>query len=309
MSKAAKIVLITAIILVVTGIGLTVVGAITAAGKGGLGGGKYTKQETVVTDKFSNIDVSEVSADVVFKPSADGQVKIEYYDNDNYKHKIDVSGDTLKIVYKDEDNTPWWLRINIGNWWNTSTEEIVTTVYIPAGEYGSLNVSTVSGDVNVPGDYSFDGTVISTVSGDVSALCKMVSGVNVNTTSGNITAANVSGSGVDFNTISGEVSLSGTSVSGTVDIDTTSGDVTLTNVTAGTTKVSTVSGEVTVTAINADNIDISTTSGDVKGTVAGEHEFDVDTTSGDISLPSNIKGMPLVSVDTVSGDVALDSVA
>ena len=289
MSKAAKIVLITAIILVVTGIGLTVVGAITAAGKGGLGGGKYTKQETVVTDKFSNIDVSEVSADVVFKPSADGQVKIEYYDNDNYKHKIDVSGDTLKIVYKDEDNTPWWLRINIGNWWNTSTEEIVTTVYIPAGEYGSLNVSTVSGDV--------------------SALCKMVSGVNVNTTSGNITAANVSGSGVDFNTISGEVSLSGTSVSGTVDIDTTSGDVTLTNVTAGTTKVSTVSGEVNVTAINADNIDISTTSGDVKGTVAGEHEFDVDTTSGDISLPSNIKGMPMVSVDTVSGDVALDSVA
>ena len=308
MGKVAKIVLITAIILVVAGIGLTVAGAIII-NKNGAGNKNYTKKEMVVTENFKNIDIEEVSANVEFMPSADGQVKIEYYDSDNDTHKIEVSGDTLKIVYKDNDNMPWWLRINFGSWWNTSDTEIVTTIYLPAGEYGSLDIDTVSGDMKVPADYSFSGASYNSISGDVSALCKTSGDVKVNTTSGEIKLASINGNSVGINTVSGNVALNDVSVTGKVDIDTTSGEVGLTNVVSGTNSVSTVSGDVTLAAVNADSISISTTSGDVKGTVAGEHEFDIDTVSGDITLPSNIKGKPMVEIDTVSGDVNLDAAA
>ena len=309
MSKVAKVVLITAIVMVVVGLGVAVTGAVIIKKNGGIGGENYTKKEMVITDSFKNVVVDEVSSNVVFKPSQDGQVRIEYFDSDRHTHQIEVSGDTLKIFYKDNNILPWWMQIDFGNWWNSSEVEIVTTVYLPAGDYGSLDIDTVSGDVNIPSDFSFNSASFNTVSGDVSALCKLSGAVKASTTSGNVTAAGINGTGVDVNTVSGEVSITDASVNGVVDIDTTSGDVTLTKVVSGTTKVSTTSGDIKVTEVNADSISISTTSGDVKGTVVGDHEYDTDTVSGDITIPSNIKGMPMIDIDTVSGDIELASAA
>ena len=89
-----------------------------------------------------------------------------------------------------------------------------------------------------------------------------------------------------------------------IDIDTASGDITISNITAYTIDIDTASGDIAFDDIDADTIKIDTTSGDISGTLLSGKDFEVDTMSGSISVPSDSEGGSC-DIDTVSGDVDL----
>lgn len=312
MSKVTKIVLITAGSLMALGIVLSIIGfavfrrSVAASTNSG---DAYEYKEEYIDEKFTNLDLMEVSHNIVFRPSEDGKVKIAYYDKSNYNHDIKVTNGTLQISVRTyEAGAPWWSRFTFHidlDGFGTSNEDPTTTIYLPEDSYGSLKINTTSGDIQIPEKYAFDGVKFNTVSGDVEALCSMTGSIEADTTSGEVTFKNLNATDLDIDTISGNIVVSDSTVSGITSISATSGEISLTKLKTTDLKTNTVSGDVRLEDLDTKTANIDTTSGDVSGNILGDHEYDVDTTSGEVELPSNIKGMDLIEIDTTSGDVNL----
>lgn len=313
MSKVTKVVLIVGGAMVALGIVFTVLGFMVFRSSSSRD--KETKlehNEVVIEDTFTDIDVFEVSDDVIIAPSKDGKITVDYYDTDDIVHKVEVSGDTLRIVAEDaKAGAPWWERINIGfdfadvmNGYNTDKK---TTIYLPEDSYGALTVNTISGEVVIPEKYAFNNITINTTSGSITSDCTATGNIDLGTVSGEINMSTVNANKFTASTTSGSIVLSDAVVSGKIDLNTVSGAVVLDNVTGGTINGSSVSGDFELTAIASDSIDLDTTSGEITGTIAGDHEYDIDTVSGEIEIPSSIDGAPEVNISTVSGDVELEA--
>ncbi|SCW35346.1 Putative adhesin [Ruminococcaceae bacterium YRB3002] len=315
MSKVTKVILITAGSLILLGIILTVIGfaVLSNTAKKATSKVEYTHKEEVITEDIRNLNINEISENVEIRPSENGEIKVDYYDADNYMHQIETKGDTLEISVKTySDDSPWWKRFSFHidiDGIMTESKDHPTVIYLPEDSFGKLNITNISGDVKIPENYSFDDVTIETTSGDVWSYCVATGNTNIASVSGELDIRNIKASGLKVDTTSGNVTMNGCKVSDKIDIDTISGEVSLTDVESGHTKIETISGDIRLRTLVTDTADITTTSGDVTGTIAGVHEYDVDTTSGDVELPSSIKGEPLIKIDTVSGDVELDEAA
>ena len=313
MSKVTKVVLIVGGAMVALGIVFSVLGFMVFRNTYRKDSSKAPeKKEVVISDSFTNIEVSEISDEVIIKPSEDGEVRVEYYDYDEIVHDVDVKGDTLTVEVKDiHGGEPWWTRIQFGfdleRIINNSDYDTQTVIYLPEDSYGSLKVNTVSGEVEVPEKYAFNDVAINTTSGSITCGCTATGDIEIGTVSGEITFSSVNSNKFKASSTSGSVKLSNAKVSGAVTIDTVSGEIILNDVESDSLNTNSVSGEVTFTNLTSDDVNIDTTSGEVSGTITGDHEYDVDTVSGDVSLPSDIKGEAMVNISTVSGDVEIEA--
>ncbi len=314
MSKVTKVILITAGALIAIGVIVTIIGAIVlrnTAKKAVSGQETYTHMEKTLEDDFDKIDISEISHDVIIRPSEDGEVKVDYYDSEKYVHTVEVKNDTLRIAVNDINNgRPWYENITIINpFQSTNNTDYQIIIYLPEDSYGSLTIDAVSSDVTVPENYSFENVKFATTSGEVHSYCVATGEVEADTVSGNVDLKNVNATALDIDTTSGEITLTDVKVTGLLSISTTSGEVKLTDVETDDLNVNTVSGEVFLSGLITETANIDTTSGDVTGTISGEHEYEVDTVSGDVDLPSNIRGASVIEIDTVSGDVSIEEAA
>ena len=89
-----------------------------------------------------------------------------------------------------------------------------------------------------------------------------------------------------------------------VSLDTVSGDVTLTEVTADEVSVDTTSGDVTAQRLTAGSIRLETVSGDVNlGCPTAPSEVSLDSVSGDLSLSGPLS--PDTRLTTTSGDIEI----
>lgn len=270
----------------------------------------YEKQEVVITDDVSAIKVGEVSQDVEIKPSEDGEIKVEYYDADNYIHKVDVKDDTLTVeVNSLSDNMQWWELVTISqNWFNDSKSfDHPVVIYLPEGTYDSAEISSVSGDITLPEGYAFSDVKLSTTSGKIESVCKGTGEFEIDTVSGEVKIANCTPSNISVSTTSGHIFFDDMTVGGNTDIDTISGEIKLTNLETEDISVSTTSGDIILKNLTTGTADFDTTSGEVSGTVTGDHEYDTSTVSGDVEIASNVKGEPGFSISTVSGDITIDA--
>ena len=309
MLKATKIILIVGGALVALGLAVTIIGFTTAAGSAKRAGKEvYEQKEEIITEDFDNIKICEISHDIEIRESDDGEVKIEYWDSEKYVHKIEVKGDTLSIgVNTYSDDTPWWERISFDIDWVSGEmgEEHQMIVYLPEGEYGNIELDSVSADISVPENYTFEDITVNTTSGEIKATCKAGGKVDISSVSGEIQLANGTPSDIEINTTSGNANLDDMTVAGLTNISTISGEVTLTNVVTDDVDINTTSGDIRFNDLTTGTANIDTTSGEVTGTIAGDHEYDTSTVSGDIDLPSSINGEPEISISTVSGDISL----
>ena len=91
-----------------------------------------------VSESFTGISVTDYYADIQLRVSRDGTVSVVTRDAEDVAHTVRVEGGTLTIsrpeptvgqrLFHHEDDDP------------------EVTVYLPAGNYGALTVSTTSGD-------------------------------------------------------------------------------------------------------------------------------------------------------------------
>ena len=249
-----------------------------------------------VEDPFVNLSVDSVECDVRLLPSEDGSCKVVCRESVQVDHTVRVVDGTLTV--ERTDHRHWYERIFGFHW---GSMEI--TVYLPESVYETLSVTSVSGDVEVPANFSFTEAKVESTSGDVRFLASVEKDLSVKTVSGDVTVDSVRVSGtLTAKTVSGDLSLSRITC-GSINAETTSGDVDCTALRAsGNLRIKTVSGDVELRNCDGDTLWIKTISGDVSGRLLTEKRFVTDTTSGRVRVPNSASG-GTCEVTTVSGDI------
>ncbi len=327
MRKGTKIVLF--IGLGILAIGLIIVIAISAANQfsfrriieNSTSGNKQVETEEKriekdITEPFTDVEIICVADHVIIKEAENGTCHLAYTEDAYTQYTVTVEQGTLKITQEGSEIEWDWKNLKnilpqlldkgvtqLGAAMEDSHDLILT---LPAGTYGKINVTNVSGGLEIGENLSATEVNLATVSGNVNAEGLInVRDINAATTSGKVSLRNMKLSGeVNAATVSGGVVLESIETPGEVSLATNSGKTELIDSVIGKGNIEGVSGSIVLTNFDADTMEIELVSGSIKGTIRSPKEFHVETTSGDISVPNGTGG--IWKIKTVSGDVRID---
>ena len=210
-----------------------------------------------VEEAFTHIRVDGLTADVTFLPAEDKQLRVVCYEDEKLPYSVYVEEDTLVITCK--DNRKWYDYIGF------NFESATVTVYLPAGEYGDLKISCVTGALTVPEQFTFQNAYVELTTGD--ACWKA-------------------------------------GVSQDLSIQCTTGDIFIGNALCNRLFAKATTGDIRLNRVDATEIEIKTTTGDVTGTLLSGKVFTTKVTTGDVDVPhGDFDGT--CKVTTTTGDVNL----
>ena len=286
-----------------------------------LSGYEFVTDTCNVTEPFSNISIDSDTADIQFIPSTDGKCRVEYGDLVYNVYEIEVRDGTLHIILN--DTRKWYDYISIG----TFTSSYIT-VYLPAGEYGTLTVSESTGDIEIPADFSFENLDMELSTGDVNVLASIKNTAKIKANTGDVTLKDLCVGGLEIKVTTGKIELEGVDCTGDVSLrcstgktfltDLTcasltskgsSGDILLKNVIAlGAFDISRDTGDVSFDSCDAANITVSTDTGDVRGTLRTDKIFVCRSDTGRVEVPPTTKG-GTCRITTDTGDIIITIVS
>ena len=286
MSKTAKIWLIIAGSLTALGI-LIFVGAMAMCNWSfsNFGNAKYTTKTYEVNELFDNISIDVPSCDINFVLSKNGQCKVDCYDTEKAEYSATVKDKTLTVTTSDEDSS-WTDRLS-----SFSLESPKMTVYLPENEYKQLSITTATGDVNLPADFSFDGVDVDCSTSDVDCSASAVKDMKIHSTTGDVNLSSLSADNVDISVTTGDVALEGIKTKGDLSVKTTSGDISLTDtISEKSFSLEGVTCDVIFDKCDAAQITATTTTGDITGTLRSDKSFTATSSSGDVDIPNPCEG-------------------
>lgn len=231
------------------------------------------ESDTSAVVGFDSINISEGIANVLILPSETEDCFLRFTSIDGIHRYCDIGNDdTLYITYVDERD--WFEKIC--NMWY---EEATVTLYLPHTSFYKLEIDSTDGsDVYVSEEFGFQYVEVNTSSGDI-----------------------------DFRANVGDINAELNAV-----LKSTSGDITLSNISKGGFHIETTSGDVSLNKIHlCERITInnSNIANELKGIIdqfAQSVGITVKTTSGEVQV-NDVRSIELM-VETVSGDIELDNV-
>lgn len=265
---------------------------------------------------FESIIIEGVTDDVTFKPSADG-ISVVCHENEKIKHSVTVEDSTLRITVNDERK--WYDHISFFG----SGEESIT-VYLPEGEYSSLSVDITTGDVNVPGGFTFDTVKIDCTTGEVEYSADATTSLEIKATTGSIEVSDVKTGKMSLKVTTGDIEVNDVNVDGEIKIKHTTGEAELDSITCGSLvsegatgdivlervivenllSVKTSTGDIIFEECDAGEISAKTTTGSVSGTLLSEKIFITDTSTGNVDVPKTATGGKC-DITTTTGDIRI----
>ena len=153
----------------------------------------------------------------------------------------------------------------------------------------------------------FDEFYLKTVSGDIYISDEfIIKGLNLNTTSGDLKIGNISADSIQCTTTSGDIEAKDISCIGDITLKVTSGDIDLSNTVAkGKLQIKTVSGDIELDRCDGAELSLKTRSGDIEATLLSGKVFDADATTGDVRVSSSQSGAGKCVARTTSGDIEI----
>lgn len=316
MRKTVKIWLIVAALLIVLGAAVFGLAAYSVGWDlTKLGGGRYETNTYEIEEKFSNISIKTDTADVVFVPSEEQTCKVVCYEEKNKKHSVSATDGVLTVNV--EDTQKWYERIS---WF--ASEKI--TVYLPEREYASLVIEESTGNIGIPNDFTFKSIDVSVSTGNVTCSADATETVKIKGSTGDLRVENISAGALDLTTSTGNITLLNVTCEGDIGIvvstgktivsDTScknltstgsTGNISLRNVIAQQTfSVQRSTGSVKFDGCDAAELEVKTTTGDVTGTLLSEKIFITKTGTGDINVPTATTG-GTCKITTSTGNIKI----
>jgi len=277
MSKLAKIWLIVALVLIISG-------SVIFASVMTVNGWDFTKLSTMeyVTNtyehvgKINNIIIETSTADITleFQVVSYPYGRVECYEMEKAQHS--VSFEDGNLVIKEVDNRKWYDYIGI----NFDTTKI--TVCLPHSWFDNVTIKTSTGDVQVK---SLCGTTI-----------------NISVTTGDTTLTDVQCNNLSCTGSTGDVTFANLQCDNLICTGST-GDVTLSNV-VGKEDLTVVrsTGDVALNDCDAATISVRVATGDVTGNLLSGKIFNVNSSTGTIAVPENSPG-GICNITTTTGDI------
>lgn len=321
MKKSVKILIIISVCFVAVGMLLIFAAAASVNFDFEEMSGLHETDETYTYDAsyaVENIAIDVTESDVRLFTSPNGELQIKCIESDKIYHRIKIEDGTLYITRT--DTRKWFERI-----FNIYLSEISVTVYLPEGQYGSLDVKTVSGDVEAEGKATFNTAKLESTSGDVKLLSGAYENIVLTSVSGDIALYGVETKSVYVSSTSGSIDISDVSVAAAAEIKTTSGEIEATSLTAeqigikstsgsveledtaalSLLKVETTSGDISFVSCDAGKLWLESVSGDVGGSLLSGKIYSTDTVSGRVSVPPSTVNGGECRISTTSGNIKI----
>lgn len=290
--------------LIIAGVCL-LVGSITALSAAAIKGFSLSSFNTdhfeektyTVAEAFENLDLHTVEEDIIFTVSDDDTCKIVCRENDTLTYEIAVRGNTLSITRKDSKK---WFQ-HIGIFWGSFDTDI--TVYLPKTQYNQITAASVSGNISLPANFTFEKADIKTTSGNIACNAAMLQDFQAASVSGDMKIDGASKGSINFKTTSGDIELSN-AVPQTLSVTSVSGDISLDRILAqNSITIHSTSGEITLNRCDGNALKFKTISGDVSGSLISDKHFITHSVSGEISVPNNTSLSETCEISTTSGDI------
>ncbi|MBQ6431239.1 MAG: DUF4097 family beta strand repeat protein [Oscillospiraceae bacterium] len=296
---AKKVWLIVGAVLVVIGLGLFL--AVMAAHHWDLSALGVPTHETTyqVKEEFQRIQIDTDTADIVFVPSADGTCSVICDETAKETYSVSVVNDTLLIQHR--DTRKWYEFFGF-----RGKSRLI--VHLPKQQYVSLLIGESTGDVEIPGDFSFDSISITASTGRLSLADVSAGEINLAVSTGRVALKNVRCAGdVRIGVSTGRTELENVTCRNLTSTGST-GRIEMKNVIAsGKLSVERSTGDVKLDRCDAAEIRIETSTGDVTGTLLSEKIFFTDTDTGSVRVPKTTTG-GTCEITTDTGDIILEIV-
>ncbi len=309
--------IIAAVVLVV--VGLAVAAAVYAASGfsfGGLSGEKLVSKTYAVGEGIDSIRIKAYTDDIAFVPTEDGSRSVVCLESEELRHSVTEEGGPLVITVEDERS--WTDRLMVFR----KTPRI--TVYLPAGEYDSLDIETSTGDVVIPGEFSFESIRAELQTGDIDCAASAAANVAIRTTTGDIRVRDMSCGELELSVTTGHIAVGSARVARLASVKFSTGDVRITGMTAmsfrakgstgditlkdvvteGDTEIEVSTGDVVFESSDAGSLAVKTSTGDVTGTLRTEKVFITKTSTGRVNVPGTSSG-GRCEITTTTGDIAI----
>ncbi|MBN2285747.1 MAG: DUF4097 family beta strand repeat protein [Tissierellales bacterium] len=178
------------------------------------------EERSFSSENFENIDVSASVKElhVIKSNNQEIQISLKGSIKSNYKPGLVVEATGRSVAIRTQDR----LMTNM----NESKNSLVMTIHLPENYSGSLDVGTVSGDIDIS-SFSLNNLSLSTVSGDIHAADMVARSLKISSVSGSIKAESVKGVTGRFSTTSGKILAGVEPFAGGLHIASVSGDVDL----------------------------------------------------------------------------------
>lgn len=263
---------------------------------------------------FDNISIDADTTKIELVPSEDGTCRVVCFEAEKVKHSVAVQNGTL--VIGTVDTRAWYEHIGI------FFENPGMTVYLPRQAYASLSINTATGDVTVPGGFTFEALSISGDTADIKCLASVPGGLEIKSGTGDITVDGLSAGRLRLITSTGEIQVNSVVSRGNVDVETDTGEVMLTDVSCAGLTAESSTGTVTLRNViavgmfsiesdtgdvrfdnsDAAGISVKTSTGDVTGALLSEKVFITQTSTGEVNVPKTVTGGKC-EITTSTGDI------
>lgn len=158
------------------------------------------------------------------------------------------------------------------------------TVYLPQTEYGSLAVKTDTGDMTIPEALSFESLSIKGDTCDVNCFASARESVEIDLSTGAITLEGVTAGQMKLTTDTGRIRVRRAAVSEHIRIETDTGRVTLEDCSCNDLDAKSDTGSITLENVVASGkFEIESDTGDVALTNSDAAEISVQTDTGDVT--------------------------
>lgn len=315
MSKATKIWLITAMVLVALGAVLfTCVMAQYDWDFTKLSTVTYVTNAYEINDEFDKISIHVDTTEIKFAPTENETCSIVSFEAEKVKHSATVQNGTL--IISTVDTRKWYDHICI------SLGSPQMTVYLPQNEYASLFIETDTGNINIPKDFAFDEIEIDGDTSDVNCFAPVANVLDIELSTGDINIDSITAGQVNLTTTTGEIAVKSVTAKNNIDIATDTGKVKLTNISCsnfvaesdtgtitlknvvatGSISIESDTGDVRFEGSDATEISAKTATGDVIGTLLSEKVFITETSTGRINVPKTTSGGKC-EITTETGDI------
>ena len=285
------------VVWLIVGIILIIAGAILLAVPG---------LDPVSSDSLETVTSADPDGITAIRVETD-DLEIRIYDNWNSQIEVDASGMDPGRIEAWVDNGCLHIRQKADrSLFSFLQKDGAVIVWVPASFAGDLSVNATSGEISLSGVKNPDASaVVASSSGEVYVYDSAFASLSVNTVSGAVYAGDLEiGGKLEMNTSSGGVSLSGGRC-GDVYVIATSGSVSLDDVRGDTVLSSSSSGSQYLDDVRASTLGLVTSSGSVDLRRTDARELTIETGSG--SVYAELEGSAAdyaADISTGSGSVS-----
>ena len=262
-----------------------------------LNNNRYQSNTYSIDKTFQNIAIDTDTADISLVLTEDDTCRVVCYESEKLTYSVHAKDGTLTISSK--DGRKWYEYITF---FSFGAPKI--TLYLPQGEYNTLNITGSTGIVDIPKDFQFAGANIRLSTGNIKYCASVQQDVMLRTSTGHIAVDGITVGDLSVTVSTGKVTLTNVQCQN-LQSEGDTGDLQLENVIAsGKFSIERSTGDITLDRCDAAEIEIETDTGDVSGNLLSPKIFLTETDTGRVNVSKSTTG-GRCQIETDTGNIKI----